>query len=197
MRDLSKTRTDFEHKHKTDAEPWDYSTQAAEGLRHDWVVAQVGRYVKSGKLVLDAGCSLGQLTAHLVGVGLNVCAIDLSATAVRKTQDRLARISLRQGQFAPVVKLGDARALRFPEASFAVVLCCDGFEGWELSAEDSMVALNQVSRVLVPGGIATLTDYLHPRRFAQYVESIRTGPLAVSEVHYFHDRLWFQTNTNF
>ncbi len=116
---------------------------------------------------------------------------------MRKTQDRLARISLRQGQFAPVVKLGDARALRFPEASFAVVLCCDGFEGWELSAEDRMVALNEVSRVLVPGGIAILTDYLHPRRFAQYVESIRTGPLAVSEVHYFHDRLWFQTNTNF
>jgi ubiquinone/menaquinone biosynthesis C-methylase UbiE len=107
----------------------------------------------SGERVLDVCCGTGTLTlAALARVGANgsVDGVDASpemiARATRKAADSNVRF-----QIAP------AQSLPFPEASFDVVLCSLGFHHLPEEARDA--ALEEMRRVLVPGGRVLLVEF--------------------------------------
>ncbi len=188
--------TDFESKHATEIEPWNYTDRAAEILRHEWVNSQADRLDPERQGVLDVGCSFGQLSARLVRTGLSVTSIDVSPSAVAKCQQQIQSITLKENQRAPQVVVGSGTDIPFSENSFQVVLFSDGLIGWELSTEQKKKALCQAWRVLRPGGYLVLTDYLHPKEFDAHLRIVLDSPFVFVERFLFHDRLWFQLNAN-
>lgn len=100
----------------------------------------------SSDSVLDAACGTGIVTrliaarsqpvASIVGVDLNDNMLDVARSLEPSTG---FPIEWRQG---------DLCALSFSDAEFDVVLCNHGFQFFP----DKAVALNEIKRVLVPGG---------------------------------------------
>lgn len=186
----------FEAKHSNELEPWSYSERGAEILRHQWVSKLADKLAPDQKKVLDVGCSFGQLSASLVKAGLNLTAIDISQSAVEKASELLRQIPLKSGQEPPRSMTGSAVDLQFEANSFDVVIFSDGLIGWELSDQQKLQSLEQADRILKEGGYLILTDYLHPRNFAEHLKLIKNGPLEIAQVHYLNDRLWFQLDAN-
>ncbi|MEI7973626.1 MAG: hypothetical protein WCH11_04585, partial [Bdellovibrio sp.] len=79
---MTQHSTDFEFKHQSESEPWNYSDRAAEILRHEWVSEMAQFYDPQGFGVLDVGCSFGQLSQRLLERGLKLISMDLSSKAV-------------------------------------------------------------------------------------------------------------------
>ncbi len=193
--------TNFEEKYRQEGEPWDYENRAVEILRHEFVVATARALKPAGYMrVLDIGCAMGQLTSRLNGLAPEVHAIDLSPTAVMKAQSRVTQMlaqwrSQHVGQAEPTRFLftaASATEMPFPEGHFDLVLLADGLEGWELSPVLKQSVLKDVHRVLTPGGYAILTDYMKPRRLAEFVQTVQASPLKLVQQHYMHDRLCYQ-----
>lgn len=192
--------TNFEQKYRGEVQPWDYDRRAVEILRHEYVVA-LARSLKPGGYanILDMGCSLGQLTTRLYGLGAQVHGIDLSATAVEKCRQNCATtVQQMQAQAGGAPKtqftlhVGSVAQLPFADNSFDLVLLADGLEGWELPWDVKQATLLEVHRVLQPGGYAILTDYLKPQRFASFIELVKSSPLSYVRYEYMNDRLCYQ-----
>ena len=122
----------------------------------------------SGGRVLDLGCGFGRHSLAMAEAGLDVTGLDLSA-------DLLARAGTLEGGEALAGRLvrGDMRALPFAAAGFdAVVLLFSSF-GYFDEAGNARV-LDEVARVLRPGGVA-LFDLMNADRIrATLVPSSRT-----------------------
>ena len=172
---------DFDALYRSGAEPWGYSDRAVETLRHERVAAIVRALAP--RRVLDLGCSLGQLTAHLAALPAEVHAVDLSPTAVRRARERV-----------PAATFGSGSATRLPFApgAFDVVVASDGLYSWHLDAAERAAALGEIHDALAPGGHAVLTEHMRPARFAEFVAMIAASPLQIVDVRYFHDRPCYQ-----
>ncbi|HWO88099.1 MAG TPA: class I SAM-dependent methyltransferase [Gemmatimonadales bacterium] len=104
----------------------------------------------AGDLVLDLACGAGRHAAALARRGARVVGLDLSAALLRRARSR--------GQHALV--RGDMRLLGLRTASFAAVVnLFTSFGYFDADAEHRAV-LDEVARVLVPGGWFVL-DYLN------------------------------------
>ena len=187
-------RKGWEHLYATQLEPYTYSGRAAEVLRHEYVQSTVRSLAPRHRHILDIGCSVGQLTSRLVGLAQRVQAMDLSPTAVRRARERCEAASAahpegRETRFRYCV--GSALEAPFSEGTFDLVLMCDGLHSWRLTSDEQQRALEQTSRLLVPGGQAVITDHLKPRHFDGFIEMVRRGPLEIVTVRYLHNRLWF------
>lgn len=179
----------FEALHAAGNEPWSFSERAVEMLRHERVATLVRSL--GPRRVLDLGCSLGQMTMRLATLPAELCAMDLSPTAVSRARGRL------RGRARPPVGLpgfvsGSATQLPFRAQAFDVILASDGLYSWELDAADRAAALRQIHRALAPGGHAVLTDHMRPAQFAGFVEEIRASPMRVVRVTYLYDRPCYQ-----
>ena len=107
--------------------------------------------LRQGERVLDVACGTGvvaRLAAQQVGATGEVTGLDLNAGMLR-----VAR-SLPAPPGAPVTWVeGSALAMPLPDASFAVVLCQQGFQFFP----DQPAGLQELKRVLVPGGRVLLS----------------------------------------
>jgi len=123
-------------------EPWYEHLYA---ILHALLPAELAPSAKGGSLrALDAGCGTGFQTAILLALGYRTCAIDLSA--------RMLDIARRRHPTAHFIR-GDLEALPWRDAAFDVVISC----GSTLSfVTRSARALNEIGRVLRPGGRALL-----------------------------------------
>jgi ubiquinone/menaquinone biosynthesis C-methylase UbiE len=103
----------------------------------------------SGRTILDAGCGDGRLTCELARRGAGeVVGIDISETALLFANRRAS--GLNAGiSFHP----GDIEALPVPDERFSVVFCCETLE----HVLSPRAALNELRRVLAPGGTLILT----------------------------------------
>jgi SAM-dependent methyltransferase len=188
--------TNYEQKHQSEQEPWSYSDRAAEALRHRWICDQAVSGDPNRMGVLDVGCSFGQLSRELFLRGLNLTSMDISETAVIKTQNLLNGLPKKDQQKNAIVLTGSATKMPFADETFQVVLFSDGLIGWELSPENQKLALHEAYRILKNGGVLVTTDYMNSRHFESHLTTLKGSPFRLAQVHYLNDRLWFQMNTN-
>jgi ubiquinone/menaquinone biosynthesis C-methylase UbiE len=114
-----------------------------------------------GKKVLDIAVGTGWSTEQFVRAGAEVTAIDLTPTAVEITKKRLALYGL-----SATVLTADAQNLPFPDASFDFVLAF----GCLMHMPDTQKAINEIHRVLKPGGTAAaMMYYKHSLHFWYYI----------------------------
>ncbi len=133
------------------AERAGYMRQAEERYRLEPFIADFARFEASrGLRVLEIGVGLGADHQRFAEAGARLTGIDLTERAVEHTRRRLSLFELSSN-----LSVGDAEALDFPDASFDVVY------SWGVlhHSPDTPRAIDEVRRVLKPGGIARIMIY--------------------------------------
>lgn len=121
--------------------------------RHYQLVAEdIARYATEGHL-LDVGTGPGWLLIklHEVSPGLRLTGLDASLAMVERARAHLARARLSDGI---EVVLGNADNMPFPDARFNLVVSTGSIHHWR----NPLAGLNEVHRVLRPGGHALIYD---------------------------------------
>lgn len=106
----------------------------------------------TGQRVLEYGCGEGWITRDLAKAGAQVCAFDISAAAVHRTEQVLADAGLADR--CKISQLG-AERLDYPDDSFDVAV---GFA--IIHHLDLKLAVPELLRVLKPGGRAIFAEPL-------------------------------------
>lgn len=175
-------------KYETEDEPWNYSHRAGELLRYQMILQTIAEIpLNSRSMVVDIGCSMGQLTQKLIRFSKNIFALDISELAVRKAQSFCGNRT-REAQFL----VASSGALPFQDGHFDLALVADGLCEWQLSEGEKRKTLVEIHRLLVQGGKAIFTDYLRPKNFDDYIQTIFESPLKIVKIRYLNDRLWYQ-----
>ena len=107
--------------------------------------------VGPGERVLDVGCGTGAFEKRLVeaGVAGDIVGIDLSPNMLRQARAKLADVPTVTFQQA------DVHALPFDDAGFDIVVSASTFHYFD----DPDQALNEIARVLRPGGRFVVLDW--------------------------------------
>lgn len=107
--------------------------------------------VPEGSRVIDVACGTGivsRLVAEKVGKSGTVTGIDLNAGMIE-----VAKQNSPMSGAAVEWRQGDVNALPFPDASFDIAFCQQGLQFFP----DKLVALQEIRRVLAPGGSMIMT----------------------------------------
>jgi SAM-dependent methyltransferase len=118
-------------------EPYMFETLA----RHSW----------SGRRVLEVGCGQGPLVNHLPRFGAEVVGMDMSDASLRRAAEGMREL----GHHSVRLLQGDAEKLPFADDSFDAVVSF----GVLHHTPDTDGAVQEVRRVLKPGGTATVMLY--------------------------------------
>lgn len=118
--------------------------------------------------VLEIGVGLGADHQRFAEGGARLTGIDLTDRAVEHTQRRFALFGLRSD-----LRVADAEALPFADESFDVVY------SWGVlhHSPDTLRTINEIWRVLRPGGVARVMIY-HTHALVGYMLWLRYGFLA-------------------
>jgi ubiquinone/menaquinone biosynthesis C-methylase UbiE len=103
----------------------------------------------AGAAVLEVAPGPGYFSIELAKLGFQVSALDISHTFVELATERA-----RAEGVTVAFRQGDVAALPFPDTSFDVVVCQAAFKNFV----DPVAALDQIHRVLRPGGVAIIQD---------------------------------------
>jgi SAM-dependent methyltransferase len=112
--------------------------------------------LRAGDLVLDLGCGFGRHAYEALRRGGRVVACDMSPAElveVRKT----FQVMHEYGELAPgtmaTATCGDATRLPFPDGTFDRIIASEVME----HIPDDLAALDELTRVLRPGGVLAVT----------------------------------------
>ena len=100
--------------------------------------------------VLEIGVGLGADHQKFIEAGANVCGIDLTERAIENTKTRLKLFGLESS-----LRVGDAEKLEFDDNSFEIV----GSWGVIHHSPNTQKAINEIYRVLKPGGVGKIMIY--------------------------------------
>jgi ubiquinone/menaquinone biosynthesis C-methylase UbiE len=117
--------------------------------RFDKEARTVTARVPLGGRVLEVAPGPGYLAIELAKRGRDVTTLDISESFVR-----IARQNAEKAGVAIDIRHGNASAMPFADASFDYVVCVAAFKNFS----DPIGALNEMHRVLVPGGEASILD---------------------------------------
>ena len=111
----------------------------------------------NGKSVLDLACGIGTQSLGLSQLGYEVCASDISSTAV----DRATHEAKKRGYNIEFGVCDMRQASTYWNRQFDVVLACDNTLPHLLSDEEIVTALKQCYTCTKPGGISMISirDY--------------------------------------
>lgn len=116
---------------------WEHAQEVTEGL-------------PSGSRVLEVAPGPGYLAIELAKVGdYHVSGLDISESFVR-----IARENAKLAGVAIEFRQGNASEMPYTDESFDLVVCCAAFKNFA----DPIGALNEIHRVLKPGGRASIDD---------------------------------------
>ena len=115
-----------------------------------WMRAVMGFDRYAGRRLLEVGCGMGTDLAQFARAGSRVCGTDLTLRSLEIARHRFALDGL-SGQFLSC----DAEALPFPPESFEVVYS----NGVLHHTPDTAKAIEEIYRVLMPGGTAMVMLY--------------------------------------
>jgi ubiquinone/menaquinone biosynthesis C-methylase UbiE len=123
-------------------------------------IEQQARQLK-GKHLLEIGCGMGFDSIEFLKRGVRVTSIDLTPNAVAFTK---RHVELR-GLTSEGVRVGNALALEFPDASFDAVYSI----GVLHATGDLQRAVDEVYRVLKPGGRAIVSHIYRKGSFFRFL----------------------------
>ncbi|QDX80062.1 hypothetical protein B9N43_01605 [Denitratisoma sp. DHT3] len=156
-------KTVSRHGRGEDAYFRDLETQRYRSHRHlkPWI-----ERMQSGRSVLEIGCGVGLDTYTMARQGLNVTAADLTHVGVATAQARFRREGL-----PGVFLVGDACGLPLAAESFDYIYSF----GVLHHAADTSRSIDEVFRLLKPGGIALIMLY-HRRSLNEWVHRLLGVP---------------------
>jgi SAM-dependent methyltransferase len=166
--------------------------------------------VRSGDLVLDAGCGEGRHCFGCLERGARVVGLDLDFESLRLSSIRLRERARERGGFGAMLQ-GNAFALPFADGTFDRVICSEVME----HVHDYVGAARELARVTRPGGRLAITiptatsenlylrlgdDYFEspgghirifrPRQLALGLAEAGLSTLGVGFAHGFHTPYW-------
>ncbi|NQT04165.1 MAG: class I SAM-dependent methyltransferase [Planctomycetes bacterium] len=122
--------------------------------------------IKRDEQVLDVGCADGAMMVYCGLLGARVWGVDIALEAVQQANQYLDKFKI-EGEAIQA----DARELKFSENHFDKVISADFFE--HLSYKDKVSVLQEIKRVLKPGGRAVIkTPNLRYLRLAKLFKQI-------------------------
>lgn len=131
-----------------------------------------------GQLVLDVGCGTGTLaiaaTRHVQPAGA-VHGIDASPQMIARATRKAAKAGV-----PAVFRIAAAEQLPFPDASYDIVLSTLMLH--HLPRKTRQQCVNEVRRVLKPGGRVLVVDFGRPSRRGLVAHFHRHGHVAVEDI---------------
>jgi ubiquinone/menaquinone biosynthesis C-methylase UbiE/hypothetical membrane protein len=129
--------------------------------------------VPEGGRVLEVAPGPGYLAIELAKLGRHeVCGLDISRTFVQ-----IATANARQAGVTVDFQRGNASEMPYPDAAFDFVVCRAAFKNFS----DPIGALNEIHRVLRPGGRASILDLRRessPDDIRALVAGMKLAPLS-------------------
>lgn len=116
--------------------------------RIEWIHIFRWLNAEKGNKILDVACGNGCMTLKLAEKGCQIYGIDISIDAIQQANN-LAEITRTTCEF----QVADAQQLPYPSNIFDKVVSSSSLE----HITNDALALNEVLRVLKPGGIAVIT----------------------------------------
>jgi ubiquinone/menaquinone biosynthesis C-methylase UbiE len=111
--------------------------------------AELTAGLAGGSAVLEVAPGPGYLAVELARLGFAVTGLDISRTMVQIATENAARAGVQVD-----ARHGDASAMPFPADSFDLIVCQAAFKNFA----DPSAALDEMFRVLRPGGVAVIQD---------------------------------------
>ncbi len=129
---------------------WYARITAGEGRDFKGIAAAIAARLRPGARILEVAPGPGYLALELARAGdFRVTGLDISHSFVRIASDNARRAGL------PIeFRQGNAAQMPLPDGSFDFVVCVAAFKNFS----DPLGALNEVYRVLAPGGAASIQD---------------------------------------
>lgn len=124
------------------------------GERYDRLIS----YVKRGDRVLDIGCGTGELSLKAARKGGKVRGMDVNASLLEEARRKAERESLSSR--VEFLEMGVAELDKMKAASYDEVV--SGLCFSELNNREFSFALNQIRRILKPGGLLLVADIAAP-----------------------------------
>lgn len=128
---------------------WYAKNTARDERRFKDTARAIAGRVPSGGRILEVAPGPGYLAIELAKRGYAVTAIDISRSFVR-----IARKNAADAGVQMVVEQGNASALPLADAWFDYIVCMAAFKNFS----DPVGAMNEMHRVLKPGGRASIYD---------------------------------------
>ena len=114
------------------------------------LAAQIASVAGAGGKVLEVAPGPGFFAVELAKLGdFHVTGLDISRTCVS-----IATINAREAGVKVKFLVGNASAMPFEDESFDFIWCCAAFKNFS----EPVKALDEMHRVLRPGGAATIVD---------------------------------------
>jgi ubiquinone/menaquinone biosynthesis C-methylase UbiE len=134
------------------------------------VADSVRAQVPDGARVLEIAPGPGFCAIEIArGARYNVTGLDISESFVR-----IARENARAAGVVVDFQLGNASEMPFPDASFDFIVCSAAFKNFS----DPVGALNEMRRVLKPGGRASIYDLRKDATRREIEREVRTMQLS-------------------
>jgi demethylmenaquinone methyltransferase/2-methoxy-6-polyprenyl-1,4-benzoquinol methylase len=142
--------------------------------RLDRAYDHLASHVDSGQQVLDIGCGTGALTRRAARRGAHVKGIDVSAEMLAIAAQETRKAGLEET--VELVEMGVAELDGEKPESYDVVM--SGLCFSELSDDELTYTLDQVWRLLKPGGLLLVADEVKPENpLARILQSLVRAPL--------------------
>jgi ubiquinone/menaquinone biosynthesis C-methylase UbiE len=124
----------------------------------------INKYANNDSLILEIGAGMGENTELLLATGARVCSTDIS-------KESLSVLNKRFHVDRLTTKIADMERLPFDDVSFDIVV-----NAGSLSYGDNDTVLNEIYRVLRPGGVFISIDSLSHNpiyRLNRYIHYLR------------------------
>ena len=143
---------------------WYTKNTAGDTRRFQAVADSVAQRVPPGASVLEIAPGPGYLAIAMAKSGRQVTALDISKSFVRIARENADRAGVQVD-----IRQGNASAMPFAAASFDFAVCVAAFKNFT----DPVGALNEIHRVLKPGGQASIYDLRKDAPLADIENEVR------------------------